>query len=240
MTRTKSAQVEIKSEDQGLVSAVFATFDVIDADQDVTRKGAFGEQDVVISAYGHTSWLGAVPVGRGKTRETSEGVIMDGEFFIDTATGKDTFAVVKRLGDLQEWSYGFDITKESYGEHDGQKVRFLEGLSVHEVSPVLKGAGVGTRLLSAKGARFADHIDVVVTAVDGLINRAADVVALRAEKGKGLGGASADKLRSLDESLERLKSLLAGEEDHVTEVDAVSDIAREFARYVAITNGVVE
>ncbi|WP_433233731.1 hypothetical protein [Actinomadura nitritigenes] len=40
----------------------------------------------------------------------------------------------------------------SFGEFKGQRVRFLDSVKVHEVSPVLLGAGVGTRTLSAKSA----------------------------------------------------------------------------------------
>lgn len=49
------ADVELKEDgDRGEVTAVFSTFDVVDADGDVTRKGAFTEgAPVVISAYGH-------------------------------------------------------------------------------------------------------------------------------------------------------------------------------------------
>src|SRR5690606_30998985 len=56
------------------------------------------------------------------------------------------------LGDLGQWSYGFDIVKHSFGEFEGRQVRFLERVKVHEVSPVLVGAGVGVRTLVAKAA----------------------------------------------------------------------------------------
>ena len=60
------------------------------------------------------------------------------------------------MGDLQEWSYGFDIVKAKSGQFEERDVRFLEKLLVHEVSPVLLGAGIGTRTLSAKsGAKGA-------------------------------------------------------------------------------------
>jgi hypothetical protein len=150
---TKGLRVEIKDEAKGLVTAVFATFNTIDSDRDVTLPGAFDEgAEVPISAYGHTSWEGALPAGKGTIRQTQTEAILDGEFFLDTAHGMDTFTTVKRLGALGQWSYGYDPAKFSYGEFDGQQVRFLEKQLVHEVSPCLVGAGVNTRTLSAKSA----------------------------------------------------------------------------------------
>ncbi|MDX3101743.1 HK97 family phage prohead protease [Nonomuraea angiospora] len=150
---TKTLRVEIKDESQGLVKAVFSTFNAIDSDRDVTRPGAFTDGvEVPISAYGHTSWSGVLPVGKATIRQTAKQAILEGRFFMDTQAGKDTFLTVKELGELGQWSYGYDPVEYSYGEFDGQHVRFLDAVKVHEVSPVLVGAGVGTRTLAAKSA----------------------------------------------------------------------------------------
>lgn len=155
----KSFRVEIKNADRGEVTAVFSTFDVVDNDGDVTRPGAFEDgAEVPISAYGHASWQGALPVGKARIRQTDTQAILEGQFFMNTAAGRDTFTVVKELGDLGQWSYGFDVIKQSFGEWDGRKVRFLEQVRVHEVSPVLVGAGVGVRTLSAKAASPATAV----------------------------------------------------------------------------------
>lgn len=151
-TKTFS-RVEIKNADKGEVTAVFATLNTVDSDGDVTLPGAFTDgAQVRISAYGHASWGGALPVGKGTIRVDGDEAILDGQFFLDTAAGRDTFTVVKELGELQEWSYGYDPAEFSYGEHEGQRVRFLQRQKVYEVSPVLLGAGVGTRTMAAKSA----------------------------------------------------------------------------------------
>src|SRR3990172_3589 len=63
----RSTGLEFKQEgDQGLVTAVFATLNVIDEDGDVTIPGAFGEQSVKLAAWGH-GW-DKLPVGRGAIR----------------------------------------------------------------------------------------------------------------------------------------------------------------------------
>jgi len=143
--------LEVKNADRGEVQAVFSTFDVVDFDGDVTKKDAFTSGAAVrISAWGHTSHGAALPVGKGRIRTTPREAILDGRFFLDTAAGRDTFTVVKEMGDLQEWSYGYEPIKFHFGNFEGRKVRFLEQVRVDEVSPVLRGAGVGTRTLGVK------------------------------------------------------------------------------------------
>jgi hypothetical protein len=150
----RAQRVEIKSGDRGEVSAVFATLNVIDKDRDVTLQGAFKTgQEILISAYGHASWGGALPVGKGVIRETKAEAIMDGQFFMDTDHGRNTYQTVKAIGVRQDGSYGYDILDAEDGVFDGQDVQFLKSLDVQEASPVLIGAGVNTRTLSTKAAK---------------------------------------------------------------------------------------
>ena len=232
---TKSLhRVEVKDADRGEVEAVFATLGVKDSDGDVTLPGAFEDgAEVVISAYGHTSWQGLLPVGKGTIREVGDEAILSSQFFMDTQAGKDTFTVVKNLGARGEWSYGYDPVKYSFGEHDGEQVRFLESLKVFEVSPVLLGAGVGTRTLAAKaaGLRFGDDVSAVLAEVDRITARAADVMAMRAEKGKGLSEDSRSLLEQLHSRVKALQTVL---DDQVGETEASplrAVIEAEFLRF---------
>jgi HK97 family phage prohead protease len=135
----------------GQFEAVFATLGVIDADGDVIQRGAFQPgQKVRISSWGHKRQ--DLPVGKGAIYERDNEAICEGAFFLDTAGGRETYATVKNLGDLQEWSFGYDIEKSRLGEFQGQNVQFLERLIVFEVSPVMIGAGIGTRTVAMKGA----------------------------------------------------------------------------------------
>jgi len=232
---TKSLhRVEVKDADRGEVEAVFATLGVKDSDGDVTLPGAFEDgAEVVISAYGHTSWQGLLPVGKGTIREVGDEAILSSQFFMDTQAGKDTFTVVKNLGARGEWSYGFDPVKYSFGEHDGEQVRFLESVKVFEVSPVLLGAGVGTRTLAAKasGLRFGDDVSAVLAEVDRITVRAADVMAMRAEKGKGLSEDSRSLLEQLHSRVKALQTVL---DEQVGETEASplrAAIEAEFLRF---------
>ncbi|WP_327047281.1 HK97 family phage prohead protease [Microbispora sp. NBC_01189] len=229
-------RVEVKDEDKGLVTAVFSTFNVKDSDRDVTRPGAFEDgAEMPISSYGHTSWSGALPVGKATIRTTATEALAECEFFLDTAHGADTFKTVKRLGSLGQWSYGYDPVEYSFGEWEGERVRFLDKLKVHEVSPVLLGAGVNTRTLTAKGAlTFTEEARAVLAAVTGLGDRAADVLAKRLEKGKGLGEESTSLLQQVQAQLKRLGDLLPCPEPQPEGLDDVQhEWLRDLARKIA-------
>lgn len=158
MNHTKSLSgVTIKDATKGEVEAVFSTFGVIDKDGDVTSKKTFTDgAPVIISAYGHGSWKGELPVGRGVIVVEEDQAVMKGRFFMDTTHGRDTFLTVKQLSEddpLQEWSYSLRNTVAEKGQLDGTRANFLLSTDVKEVSPVLLGASVDTRTLSTKGAR---------------------------------------------------------------------------------------
>jgi len=150
--KTYRGAIEIKEDGEaGEFRAVFSTLNVVDADRDVTPPGAFKDgQKVRIAYWGHR-WQD-LPVGRGVIHSDEERAWVDGRFFVDTEAGRETYLTVKNLGELQEWSYGFDIDEEHLGQFDGQDVRFLDRMTVHEVSPVMLGAGVGTHTENIKEA----------------------------------------------------------------------------------------
>lgn len=157
MQKKNLGRVEVKDATKGEIQAVFSTFDQVDHDGDVTLKGAFTDgAPVQISAFNHGSWEGALPVGKGVIRVNGNEAVLDGQFFMDTQHGRDTFATVKAMGDLQEFSYGYNVADSETGTFEGKSVRFLKALDVFEVSPVLKGAGIGTRTLSVKSKTDED------------------------------------------------------------------------------------
>ncbi len=163
MNRKQIGGFSVKDEAKGLVEAVFSTFNVVDKDGDVTLPGAFDEGvEVPISAYGHASWEGALPVGMATIHSTATDARLTGQFFMDTQHGRDTFLTVQHLGPKGQWSYGYDAKEYSYGEFDGRQVRFLAKQLVLEVSPVLVGAGVNTRTISAKSGRPEEGVLVAV------------------------------------------------------------------------------
>jgi len=155
LKKTYRSPIEIKGDGaRGEFRAVFSTFNVIDHDRDVTLPGAFTEGQAVRIAYWGHRWED-LPVGRGEIHQDRRQAWVDGRFFLDTSAGSETYQTVKNLGELQEWSYGFDIESSRMGQFEGQDVQFLERLTVYEVSPVMLGAGVGTHTEQIKSARVA-------------------------------------------------------------------------------------
>lgn len=154
--------VRVKDADKGLVEAVFSTFGVLDSDGDITLPGAIEDgAEVVISAYGHRSHWGSLPVGKGRIRTTDTEAILEGQFFLDTTAGRETFEVVKELVDdrLGEWSWSLHDVKSHRGDLNGRSVNFIDSVRIKEVSPVLIGASIGTRTLSAKARAALDELE---------------------------------------------------------------------------------
>ncbi len=229
--------VEIKDADQGLVTAVFATLNTKDHDGDVTTPGAFEDgANVRISSFGHTSWGGALPVGKGIIREDGDKAILDGQFFLNTTPGRDHFETVKQMGPLMEWSYGFDVIEGGPGKHEGENVNFLRKLKVHEVSPVMLGAGIGTETLAVKHQRetFPDEFESVLGDVKALVDRVEGWGRGSEEKeGRVLSAANRERLSSLVQALgesgEALRALL-----EQTDPKHRGEARREIVRYLAL------
>jgi len=144
----------VKDAGKGLVEAVFSTFNVKDKQGDWTLPGAFdGNGEVLIGAYGHRTWFGEPPVGKGVIESSEQDARLVAQFFVDSFAGKELFTVVKNLGPMQQWSYGYDVaeTGELTAELEQRGVRrVLKKLLVHEISPVLVAAGIGTRTVATK------------------------------------------------------------------------------------------
>lgn len=202
----KTATLELKADGaEGSFKAVFSRFNVVDLDGDVTRPDAFvaGKQ-VLISQYGH-QW-GSLPVGKGVIGFDDEKAWVDGQLFLDTPAGKDTYTTMKNVGELQEFSYGFKVLKASYGAQDGKDVRFLEALDVFEVSPVMRGAGIGTGLQSIKGLSLEDETEAALAAVSEVAKRMKSLADLRAKEGRTLSQANRDRLKRHLEVLASVQS----------------------------------
>lgn len=150
---------------EGVVKAVIATLNVVDKDGDVTLPGAFGEQEVVMLPS--HDWR-HIPLGKGVLREEGDQAVAHIQMNLAVQAAKEWHSALKfdleKGRPLQQWSYGFNILPggQEEGEMGGRRVRYLRprpdkspGLLVHEVSPVLVGAGEGTGTVDVKGAKGA-------------------------------------------------------------------------------------
>ena len=193
-----------KAAEKGEGSAVIAQLNVIDLDGDVTVPGAFGKQDVNILPAHDTR---APRLGKGVLVEEDNLAIASFKFNLDddAITAKEWYSALKfdmANGEpLQEWSYGFKVVDAEFGEFQGQQVRFLKTLEVHEISPVLRGAGVGTGTLALKNKKmtFKEQMEQATTALDvvtAFVERSKSLADLKAKDGNSL---SADKIETLKE-----------------------------------------
>lgn len=205
--------VEIKEDgDSGTVVAEFAAFDEVDRDREITAKGAFGEQNVLLGAYGHASTgmhgVPTAPVGTGKITEKDGKAIFTGTFNLKMVAGRETFEAVKMAGALQQWSYGFRVVKESVKQIGRDVFRVLEQLSVHEVSPVMVGAANASRTVSVKSLEdlddttpLAEHSDAVLDAAKDVLSRFTSLAEMRGKQGRVLSSANVARLTSLQSTV---------------------------------------
>lgn len=168
-------EAEIKDPSQGLIQAVFSTFNIKDADGDVVKPGAIPETDVLM-VWGH-DWQ-SLPVGKGTIRTDRKRAIFDGQFNLATQAGRDAFETVRFNGKSQQYSWGFEILDAEYGdftddEGKTQQVRFIKSTRPFEVSPVLIGSNPRTETLAVK---------------DGVCMACGQKVAERAGAGERLNG----------------------------------------------------
>ena len=193
-------------------SASFATLNVIDSDEDVALPGVFGVQSAfLVPAH---NWSASVPpFGKGTSREDGDDAIVDFKLNPDTQGGREWRAHLKfdlEEGEpIQEWSYGYEILDSEKGEFEGRQVQFLKKVRIHEFSPVILGAGVGTGTIDMKsgqtlttqfetvGASLAETLD--------LLGRCRSLADRRAKEGRNLSEANRTKLAILLKNLGDIK-----------------------------------
>lgn len=154
MSEFKNIDFEFKAEEEGKVSAVFSVFNTLDSDGDVVIQDAIKsgfKSGSVPMVWAH-KW--DMPIGKGQIKQDKDKATFEGEFFMDTESGKEAYNLVKAMGDLQQWSFGYRVNDSERGKFkSGDKdvdARYLKDLSVYEVSPVLVGANQETYTMAIK------------------------------------------------------------------------------------------
>jgi HK97 family phage prohead protease len=151
---SKNIDIELK-DDSGQVEAVFSIFNSLDSDGDVVMPGAVKsgfKNNQVPMVWSH-KW--DMPIGKGTIAQDDNKAVFKGEFFMDTESGKEAYNLVKNMGDMQQWSFGYKVNDSDFAkaeDKDGEETnaRYLKDLTVYEVSPVLVGANQDTYTLAIK------------------------------------------------------------------------------------------
>lgn len=147
-----SGELKEFDSEKGTASVVFATLETIDHDGDWIQKGAF-KNSKIVKVCGSHDWKGPT-IGIAKIREAGNEAIADIDFNLDMEPAKQWHSSIKfnfAHGAPQEFSFGFDVEDAEFATRSGKKVRVLKELDTFEVSPVLRGAGINTRVLEVKG-----------------------------------------------------------------------------------------
>jgi HK97 family phage prohead protease len=201
----------------GEFTAVIATMNIVDKDGDMIRSGAIPQETKVkIASWGH-KWQD-LPIGRGTLHEAGNAIMVKGKFFLDTEAGKETYKTVKNLGELQEWSFGFDVVDSHTERIDGKTVRILDKLDVYEVSPVLIGAGVGTRTTDIKNRKGKPQKPWRLDALDQMVKESDQEMARHVKR-----KADRDFAKSVIRELENMKKDLVAEALPRRPIDKVAD-----------------
>lgn len=160
----KNINFEMKEESDktGEVKAVFSVFNDVDSDGDVVVPGAVksGFKGGSVPMVWSHKW--DMPIGKGVISQDNDMATFTGSFFMDTESGKEAYNLVKNMGDLQQWSFGFRVNDSEYGKFqkdgkDDEDVRYLKDLSVYEVSPVLVGANQDTFTMAIKSDKETEE-----------------------------------------------------------------------------------
>jgi HK97 family phage prohead protease len=230
------------NEAEGKVSAVFSVFNEIDSDGDVVLpksiRSGYGDKGVVM-CWGH-DWKNII--GKGKIKQDDTQAVFEGEFNMNTTAGKEAYETVKAMGDIQQWSFGFEVNDSEHGmfKKDGGdevEVRYLKDVKVWEVSPVLVGANQNTHTLAVKDKdikdeeavddvdtefeEVKDEKDIGLRFTDEVDNLLIKMVALL-KRAKELTALRLGKEKTLsDNSVEALQSLKDALQDMHQDIDTL-------------------
>lgn len=160
--QTKALTIE-EMDEAGTGLARIAQLSAIDSDGDTYAPGAFswkaggGQWVQILPAHNRR----AMPLGKAWIYEEGDWALARLHLNLDTQAGKDWHATLKfdlAKGDpVQEWSYGYDIVDADFQMRGDQRAQVLKRLDVDEISPVIRGAGVGTGTLSIKSAALKEE-----------------------------------------------------------------------------------
>lgn len=227
--------------DDGSFEAVIATFGVVDSDGDIVEHGAFNDAVVSVLPSHDAS---SVPLGKARIEERGELAVAVGQFNLEIEAARDWSAALKfdlaTPPSVQEWSWGFNVLEADADTVEGEQVRRLVGVDTREVSPVLRGASIGTGTLSAKGdgddpPPLVDRIKSVAGDVEELVELIREVAEGRKEKDQKLSGKVRRATVEMAEQCAKLMDQVAGMiEDEVMPDDEIAKSAARFLAHVSL------
>lgn len=174
--KTKSLTIE-KMDEAGTGLARIAQMSAVDSDGDSYERGAFswkeggGQWVQILPAHDRR----AMPLGKAWVYEEDDQALAKLHLNLETQAGKDWHATLKfdlaKGNPVQEWSYGYQVLDADFQVRGEQRVQVLKRLDVDEISPVIRGAGVGTGTLSIKSAELKEkHFAPLIAGLGELVS----------------------------------------------------------------------
>lgn len=155
----KSLTIE-NMDEAGKGLARIATLSAVDHDGDTYLPGAFSWKEQwcsILPAHDRRK----VPLGKARVYEEGDAALAELHFNLTIPEAKSWHSAIMfdlaQGSSVQEYSYGFELLDFEYEARGADRIRQFKRVDVHEVSPVLKGAGVGTGTLAMKGATLKDE-----------------------------------------------------------------------------------
>jgi len=227
----KALMIE-KMDEAGSGLARLAQLSAIDSDGDTYAPGAFswktggGQWVSMIPAHDRR----AMPFGKAWIYEEGDWALAQIHLNLNTQAGKDWYETLKfdlaKGVSVQEWSYGFRTLDAELQMRDGENVNVLKRLDCDEISPVLRGAGVGTGTLSIKSAEMKnEHFTPLIASLQELTGAIG-------EDASRLSGTGLKQLFDIREQLTKALAPITAEQAKADQAvgDAVAGYLQNIAR----------
>jgi len=202
----KQFTANVEPGDAGEITALVSVFGNIDHVNEKVMPGAFKaslERRTPKGVWAH-DW--SQPIAKTLSAvETAEGLVIRGQFNLDTQRGREAFSDIK-FGIIDEFSIGYRVMKESF-DAEQKDIRQLDELDLFEWSPVLVGMNPATELLTIKSdvpATLASQVDTMLAYGTQLANRFESLRDLRAKDHRQLSAAKRQQINACKDLFDRL------------------------------------
>ena len=165
------------------------------------------------------SWSEQPPIGVAVASEALNGLMIEGEFFLDTESGRSVFNAIKAKA-LREWSIGYRITDwviEGSDDDDAMEVIQIREAELLEASSVLRGANPETDTLEAASKMPDDIYEALLRVSTWMQNQNA------------LNDEVKARLDTVDEFLANLQEFTRELDDAVNALEGVEAVSVEIA-----------
>jgi uncharacterized protein len=207
---TKTIATEIKMDAaSGSFEGYASVFNNVDSYGDVVQPGAYAKtvqerKGKVRVLWNHDS--DELPIGRPTDMyEDASGLYIKASFSA-TSMAQDV-RVLMAEGAIDSMSVGYGTVKATYGEVDGEVIRYLQELKLYEFSPVLFPAN---EMALIRGSKGLSHLERTLKQLD-------DLIGVGLKSGRPL---SAENLTRLQGSYTQLHALLQEHTEPLTHSDA--------------------